>query len=83
MSMAKQLERRAAELHSGGFEAVLPAWRSLSAIWGRQVVARGPRGEEVVLAVDIDRDGALIVRTEQGIQRRHAAGELEVIPPCS
>jgi len=59
------LDRHAAE----GFEPVRQAWRELSDTLGREVrVLTGDR-ELRGLAADVDADGALLVRTPEGLER--------------
>ena len=70
------LARRYADLLDGRFDAILDAWRSLapSAI-GRGVRWTGASREQSGVTVGIDDHGALLVRTDAGIERI-VAGEV-------
>lgn len=59
------LDRHAEE----GFEPVRLAWRERSATLGREVTVKTDGREIVGRAEDIDAAGALLVRTDEGIQR--------------
>ena len=52
-----------------GFEPVRQAWRERSATLGRDVTVRTDGRDIVGRAEDIDELGALLVRTEQGVER--------------
>lgn len=54
---------------------VLGRWRELSGTLGRRVRIGGIEG----IADDIDADGALIVRTDDGARRRIVAGDVEMV----
>jgi len=59
-----------------GFEAVREAWKARSDTLGREVRVR-LRGVDLVgVAEDIDHSGALLVRTDAGLERVHA-GDVE------
>jgi BirA family biotin operon repressor/biotin-[acetyl-CoA-carboxylase] ligase len=60
-----------------GSAVVLKAWRDRANIRGREVKVTS-FGETVVgTAIDVDSDGALILETEDGKQRRVMAGDIE------
>ena len=71
------LGRRLAELNSGGVDAIAPAWRLRAFGLGRTVTASTPAGVVRGTALDIDSDGALLVRTERGTERL-LAGDVHV-----
>ena len=52
-----------------GFAAVLAAWRQESITLGRMVNVIAPDKSFAGKAVDIDADGALLVETDQGVER--------------
>lgn len=52
-----------------GFEPVFAAWRQQSITLGRQVKVQGFQRSFSGLAVDIDADGALLIKTPQGVER--------------
>jgi len=63
-------------LEEGG-AVILKAWRDRAHIKGRQVKVTS-FGETVVgIAIDVDSDGALILETEDGKQKRVVAGDIE------
>ena len=63
-------------LEEGG-AVILKAWRDRAHIKGRQVKVTS-FGETVVgIAIDVDSDGALILETEDGKQKRVVAGDVE------
>ena len=68
------LDRRYAEWLAGGFAAVRDAWRQRSVTLGQPVdLPEGGRG----VAVDVDADGALLVRAGDGGLKRVVSGEPE------
>ena len=62
-------------LEEGG-SAVLKAWKDWAQIKGRQVKVTSFRETLVGTAVDVDSDGALILKTKDG-QKRVVAGDIE------
>lgn len=63
-------------LEEGG-AVILKAWRDRAHIKGRQVKVTS-FGETVAgIAIDVDSDGALILETENGKQKRVVAGDIE------
>jgi BirA family biotin operon repressor/biotin-[acetyl-CoA-carboxylase] ligase len=63
-------------LEEGG-AVILKAWRDRAHIKGRQVKVTS-FGETVAgIAIDVDSDGALILQTEDGKQKRVVAGDIE------
>lgn len=68
------------QLAGGRFEAVLDRWRSLSITLGRPVRVSSATGAPTLVgtAEDVDADGALLVRTEDGALHRVLAGEVSL-----
>jgi BirA family biotin operon repressor/biotin-[acetyl-CoA-carboxylase] ligase len=62
-----------------GFDTVLSAWRQESITLGRMVNVIAPDKSFMGKAVDIDGDGALLVQTDQGIERV-LAGDVSIRP---
>ncbi|ODR83315.1 biotin--[acetyl-CoA-carboxylase] ligase [Haladaptatus sp. W1] len=63
-------------------DAVLPAWRELSATLGQRVRVETPDGDVVGTAVDIVTPGALVVETDDGDVRVHA-GDCDHLRPAN
>lgn len=73
------LDRRYRQFLGGGFAAVRPDWRRHSVTLGRPVWT--PDGREGQ-AVDVDEDGALVVRAGDGPPLRLQSGEIAGAPPA-
>jgi BirA family biotin operon repressor/biotin-[acetyl-CoA-carboxylase] ligase len=70
------------DLHAAeGFRPVRERWRALSATLGQEVLVTSERREIRGVAVDIDEDGALRVRTVDGTEERVLAGDVEQVRP--
>lgn len=63
-----------------GFEPVRSAWKALSATLGKEILVKGEKVELRGVAEDIDEGGALLVRTEKGLERV-LAGDVEEVRP--
>ncbi|EFW91683.1 biotin--[acetyl-CoA-carboxylase] ligase [Haladaptatus paucihalophilus DX253] len=63
-------------------DAVLPAWRELSATLGQRVRVETTNGDVVGTAVDIVTPGALVVETDDGDVRVHA-GDCDHLRPAN
>lgn len=73
------IAERCGDLRAGRFDAILTAWRRLAAsLPGAHVEWDSPAGVVRGRAEDIDRDGALLVRVGEGIERL-IAGEVRWI----
>jgi BirA family biotin operon repressor/biotin-[acetyl-CoA-carboxylase] ligase len=64
----------------GGFEPIRAAWRARSVTLGREVSVRTDGGDLVGRAEDIDETGALLVRTERGLERI-LSGDVALLRP--
>lgn len=74
--MLASIAERCGDLRAGRFDAILTAWRQLAAsLPGAHVEWDSPAGVVRGRAEDIDRDGALLVRVGDGIERL-IAGEV-------
>jgi BirA family transcriptional regulator, biotin operon repressor / biotin---[acetyl-CoA-carboxylase] ligase len=70
------------ELHAlEGFGPVRERWRALSATLGQEVLVTSERLEIRGVALDIDEDGALRIRTGDGREVRVLAGDVEQVRP--
>ncbi len=59
-----------------GDQALITAWRARLETLGQQVTAASPAGSISGQAVDVDEDGALLLRTGDGVVHRVVAGEV-------
>jgi BirA family biotin operon repressor/biotin-[acetyl-CoA-carboxylase] ligase len=78
-SLLLHLERRYEELHTHGFGALRATWESLSHLIGARVCVDEPAGRVEGIALGLDADGALRVRTASGVEHRVIAGDVSVI----
>jgi len=62
-----------------GFRPVRERWRALAITLGQEVLVKAERREIRGVAVDVDEDGALRVRTEDGTEERILAGDVEQV----
>lgn len=70
------------DLHAAeGFRPVRERWRALSATLGQEVLVKSEYREIRGVAVDIDDDGALRIRTGDGTEERVLAGDVEEVRP--
>ena len=63
----------------GGFDNILSEWRKYSVTLGQTVDIIGVNRQYSGVAVDIDEDGALLVKTESGMQKV-LAGDVSIRP---
>lgn len=64
-----------------GFEAIRRAWRDRSVTLGREVTVRADGQELVGVAEDVDEHGALLIRTETGLERV-LSGDVQLLRPA-
>ncbi len=76
-SLLQNLERWYDTFLKEGRESVLGAWRNWARIKGKKVRVTSFGEVLAGTAIDIDSDGALILETEDGIQKRVVAGDVE------
>ncbi len=76
-SLLQELEEGYAIFLKEGGTAVLKAWRERAQIKGRKIKVTSFGETLVGIAVDVDSDGALILKTEDGSQKRIVAGDIE------
>jgi BirA family biotin operon repressor/biotin-[acetyl-CoA-carboxylase] ligase len=77
-SFLTALEPLWAELQEGSRAVVLDAWRRRASFWGRPVDARTPAGMLRGIAHDLDPDGALLLRLDDGRVLPVLAGDVTV-----
>ncbi len=75
--LLKTLERWYATFLKEGATAILDTWRRWATLRGRLVKITSFGDTLVGKAIDIDSDGALILETKDGTQRRILAGDVE------
>ena len=73
------MEELYVDVLENGFAGMLDKWRKYSITLGQQINVLGVKETFGGVAEDIDRDGALLVRTEDGI-RRVLAGDVSIRP---
>ncbi|WXJ80831.1 Bifunctional ligase/repressor BirA [Moorella humiferrea] len=78
--MLYQLEKWYERWQEEGFEPVRSAWKEASVTLGREVAVNSWREVTTGVAVDIDVEGALKVRTAGGEVRRFTSGEVTLRP---
>ena len=76
-SLFLELERWYAMFSSEGNGVILDAWRDRAHIKGKQVKVTSFGETLVGRAIDIDSDGALLLETKDGKQKRVVAGDIE------
>jgi BirA family biotin operon repressor/biotin-[acetyl-CoA-carboxylase] ligase len=76
--LLNQLEPLWTELQEGSRAALLAAWKQRASFWGREVAVATPAGPVTGTAVDLDPDGALIVRRADGSMITVVAGDLTI-----
>jgi len=78
-AVLSELEQEYKRVIEQGFVQMLDEWRALSITLGQQVRVIGSGREFGGLAVDIDIDGALLVQTENGLEKV-LAGDVSIRP---
>jgi len=78
--LMKLLEQWMQVHQSEGFGPVRARWRALSGTLGLEVLVKSERRELRGVAEDIDDDGALLLRTDAGVERV-LAGDVEQVRP--
>jgi BirA family biotin operon repressor/biotin-[acetyl-CoA-carboxylase] ligase len=76
--MLRNLEQWLDTHEQEGFEPVRERWRELASTLGQEVLVKAERRELRGVAEDIDTDGALLLRTEDGVERI-LAGDVEQV----
>ncbi|MCL0094129.1 biotin--[acetyl-CoA-carboxylase] ligase, partial [Dehalococcoidia bacterium] len=71
-----QLESLYEDFQISGFEPIRERWKALSNTIGARVSVRGEREQVEGAAIDIDKDGALILRKANGALERVIAGDV-------
>jgi len=61
-----------------GFNPVLKEWKNYAGFLGRQVEVTSPTEKLSGLALDVDHEGALVLRLEDGTMRRVFVGDVSL-----
>ena len=62
-----------------GFAPIATAWRALAPLLGRRIHVQEPGGAVTGTAIDLDDDGALRIRRDDGSEHRVVAGDVTVV----
>jgi len=79
VSMLERLEANYTVIKKTGFLSIRPEWLRLSATLGKRVRAECMHRITEGVAVDIDDDGALKIRLDNGFHERISAGDVTVL----
>lgn len=74
----EELEHQYYEVLDRGFEETLQEWRQLSVTLGQEIEVRTPGDTYEGIALDIDEDGNLLVKTMNGDIERIIAGDISI-----
>lgn len=74
-----QLEARYEEWRDHGFAPIATAWRALAPLIGRRIEVAAPSGTIAGTVLDLDDDGALRIRRDDGREERVVAGDVTVV----
>ena len=77
-SILESLERHIALFKENGFSGIREEWRDYSATLGHHVRIHCHDEKIEGQALDVDKDGALVVRLDSGIQRRILSGDVVI-----
>lgn len=75
----RRLDNYYLSLKEGEFEAIANRWRRLSATLGKQIQVSFQRETVEGQAIDIDSDGALLLRLDSGFVKRLVGGEVTIV----
>ena len=76
-AVLQNLDRYYTEVCQNGFDGIFNEWRHVSATLGKCVHVAGQDTDFTGVALDIDEDGALLVRTEAGV-KKVLAGDVSI-----
>jgi BirA family transcriptional regulator, biotin operon repressor / biotin---[acetyl-CoA-carboxylase] ligase len=73
------LEQGYNAVRESGFEPIITRWKALTDMLGKQATIRTIDGSYQGVITDMDHDGFLIIRDEQGAERRLVSGDITII----
>ena len=76
-AILQNLDQYYGEVCRNGFDGIFNEWRQVSATLGNRVHVAGQDTDFTGIALDIDEDGALLVRTESGV-KKVLAGDVSI-----
>ncbi|MCH7512066.1 MAG: bifunctional biotin--[acetyl-CoA-carboxylase] synthetase/biotin operon repressor, partial [Chloroflexi bacterium] len=83
VSLLQRIMERMESLYDRYLEAgpgiILDSWRALPTLLGQRITVEELSERWEGTAVDLDGDGALLVRTDEGVLRRLLAGDVRII----
>ncbi len=82
VSMLEAFDRLYRELLDGGFASILEEWKNLSSTLGSSVCVSTVEGCYEGTAVEVEPDGALLVRGGDGSERLFHSGQVEHLKPA-
>ena len=72
----REIEKWYTHLQDKGFSAIAARWRELSATLNKRVKVVDSGGNIEGEAVDIDKDGGLLIRNDAGVLLKRMAGDI-------
>lgn len=79
----KELDVQYCSYLKEGFSRILEEWKILNSTLGQEVVITGKNEKYSGIAIDLDEDGCLIVKTEKGKMRRVIVGDVTLRKRCT
>jgi BirA family biotin operon repressor/biotin-[acetyl-CoA-carboxylase] ligase len=79
MRLIQSFDQQYKRLQKGMWSALLQEWRSLAEFLGEKVVVTSFAETLVGMALDVDADGALIIRLQNGALKRVVAGDVKLV----
>jgi len=79
VKLLTRFEREYLRLLSGDFQEMIQAWENYSVITGKRVSASTLGGKVEGIATGIDKDGALWIRLDSGIQTKILSGDIRFL----
>ncbi|UCE28482.1 MAG: biotin--[acetyl-CoA-carboxylase] ligase [Candidatus Bathyarchaeota archaeon] len=77
-SLLEELENLYDHFTKEGFDSILKEWKSYASFLGHQVEITGPAGKLSGLALDVNNDGVLILKLEDGRMRHVFVGDISL-----